>query len=205
MHFVIYFLVTFSHKSWPLTTDHFAGLHLNCLSFTNFCLLFFPLVFDPNRSPSHVSSSSLRWHRHTSRHRQPEGLGQAALASLHLVHEDHVVHGAHGDDARDPQGARLQQLRVRAARALHAAVRVGQPGPRRLRPVGDGGVQAPAALPQRRALQTDLGHVHRLQEHCLKDCQRAQTVSAEEQRGEMRLKGGGGWVKGVIARRKMML
>lgn len=55
MHFVIYFLVTFSHKSWPLTTDHSAGLHLNCLSFTNFCLLFFPLVFDPNRSPSHVS------------------------------------------------------------------------------------------------------------------------------------------------------
>ena len=40
--FVIYFLVTFSHKSWPLTTDHFAGLHLNCLSFNNFCLLFFP-------------------------------------------------------------------------------------------------------------------------------------------------------------------
>lgn len=30
-------------------------------------------------------------------------------------------------------------------------------------------------------------------------------MSAEEQRGEMRLKGGGGWVKGVIARRKMML
>lgn len=69
---------------------------------------------------------------------------------------------------------------------LHAAVRVGQPGTRRLRPVGDGGVQAAATLPQRRALQADLRHIHRLQEHCVKDCQRAQTVSAEEQRGEMR-------------------
>lgn len=39
--------------SCPLTTDHFVGLYLTCLSFNNFCLLFFPLVFYPNRSPSH--------------------------------------------------------------------------------------------------------------------------------------------------------
>lgn len=43
-------------------------------------------------------------------------------------------------------------------------------------------MQAAATLPERCALQADLGHVHRLQEHCLKDRQRAQTVSAEEQR-----------------------
>lgn len=132
-----------------------------------------------------------RWHWHPSSHCQSEGLGQATLAPLHLVHEDHIIHGAHGDDARDPQGARLQQLRVRAARVLHAAVHVGQPGPRRLCPVGDGGVQAAAPVTQRRPLQADLGYLHRLQEHCLKDRQRAETVSAEEQRGEMGLKGGG--------------
>lgn len=168
-------------------------------------MVYFESITAIHDSSSTLSSLPIRWHRHPTCHCQPKGLSQASLSSLHVVHEDHVVHGARGDDARDPQGARLQQLRVRAARALHAAVRVGQPGPRRLRPVGDGGVQAAAALPQRRALQADLRHVHRLQEHCLKDCQRAQTVSAEEQRGEMRLKGGGGGGGGrVIVRMKML-
>lgn len=44
-------------------------------------------------------------------------------------------------------------------------------------------MQAAAALPQRRALQADLGDLHRLQEHCLKGRQRAQTVSAGESKG----------------------
>lgn len=50
--------------------------------------------------------------------------------------------------------------------------------------MGDGSVQVAPPLPQRRALQTHLGHLHRLQEHRLEDCQRAEAVSVEALFGE---------------------
>ena len=76
------------------------------------------------------------------------GAGEAALAALHVEHEDHQLDGPKRDDEGDPQGARRQQLRLRAAREVPAPVRPrrpqhGQPGA-----VGDGGLQAAAALPQ---------------------------------------------------------
>lgn len=87
---------------------------------------------------------------------------QASLATFHLEHEDHLIHGAHRDDEGDPKGPGRQQLRLRAARTLPAVLRprrraAGQPGP-----VGDGGVQVAPFVSQRRALQEDIGHVHRL-------------------------------------------
>ena len=102
---------------------------------------------------------------------------QTPLAALHLVHEDHQLHGAGGHDARDPQGAGRQQLRLRAARALPAVLcprrrPAGQPGP-----MGDGGVQAAPPLAQRGPLQEDIGHLHRLQEHCVQNRQRAEAVN----------------------------
>lgn len=77
---------------------------------------------------------------------------EASLAPFHVEHEDHLFHGARRDDEGDSEGAGRQQLRVRAAGALHAAVHGRQPRPRRLRAVGDGGVQAASPLAQRRAL-----------------------------------------------------
>lgn len=95
-----------------------------------------------------------------------------------MEYEDNQLNGPQRHDARDTQGARYQQLRLRAAREVPPALRARRPQHRLAGAVGDGGVQAAAPLAQRRALQAHLGHVDRLQEHCLEDCQRAQVVIA---------------------------
>lgn len=46
--------------------------------------------------------------------------------------------------------------------------------------VGDRGLQAAAPLAQRGALQEDIRNKHRLQEHCVKDSERTQAVTARE-------------------------
>lgn len=43
--------------------------------------------------------------------------------------------------------------------------------------VGDRGVQAAAAVAQRRPLQAHLGHLHRIQEHRLENRRRTQAVT----------------------------
>jgi len=43
--------------------------------------------------------------------------------------------------------------------------------------VGDRSVQTAQTVPQRRALQAHLGYVDRVQEHCIKDSERAETVT----------------------------
>uniref|UniRef100_A0A8C3Q6W3 Serine/threonine-protein kinase MARK2 n=1 Tax=Geospiza parvula TaxID=87175 RepID=A0A8C3Q6W3_GEOPR len=101
---------------------------------------------------------------------------QAALAALHVEHEDHELAGARGDAARDPQGAGRQQLPLRAPGALRAALRPRRPRARLLRAVGDGGVQTAPALAQRRPLQAHRRHLHGLQEHRLQGGQRAQAL-----------------------------
>lgn len=93
---------------------------------TNYYVFFFLSSFPPVVFVLPLLSS--RRHRYSPCHCQPEGPSKASVPALHLVHEDHIVHGAHRDDARDPQGAGLKQLRVRGARALHAAVPLWQPG-----------------------------------------------------------------------------
>jgi len=42
--------------------------------------------------------------------------------------------------------------------------------------VGDGGLQAAEALLERRQIQENIRHFHRLQEHCIKARQRAETL-----------------------------
>lgn len=93
-----------------------------------------------------------------------------------MEHAHHQLHGTGRDPARDPQGPGRQQLRLRAAGELPPPVRPrrrpgGEPGA-----VGDGGVQAPEALAQRRPLQEDIGLVHRLQEHRFQSSQRVKTM-----------------------------
>ena len=102
---------------------------------------------------------------------------QAPLAALHVEHEDHLLHGAGRHDARDPQGAGRQQLRLRATRALPAPLRPRRRSRREPGPMGDGGVQAAPPLPQRRALQKDIGDIYRLQEHRLQNRQRVKAVN----------------------------
>ena len=89
-----------------------------------------------------------------------------------------ATHHADADETRFwvVLGTGRKQLRLRAARALPAAVRARRPAGRVPRPVGDRGVQAAKALSQRRPLQEDLGHLHWLQEHRLQDRQRAQAI-----------------------------
>jgi len=87
-----------------------------------------------------------------------------------VEHEDDLCDGSLGHDPRDPIRARVERLRVRAARevppALHARGRAG----RLVDPVGDGGLQAATARePQRHPIQTHLGHVDRIQEHRVED------------------------------------
>ena len=93
-----------------------------------------------------------------------------------MEHEDDELDGPERDDARDPQDPRREQLRLRAARPLPVAVRARRPEHRQPRPVGDGGVQAAAALAQRGEVQEDLRHVDRLQEHRVEDRQRVEAV-----------------------------
>lgn len=68
--------------------------------------------------------------------------------------------------------------------------------------MGDRGVQTAAAVAERGALQAHLGHVDRLQEHCLQDSQRVETVTASAGprglgRGDGAGRGRGGVVRGV--------
>lgn len=72
-----------------------------------------------------------------------------------MVHEDHLEPGPLRDHGGDTQGAGRQQLRLRAAGALPAAVRARRPQHRQPGPVGDRGVQAAQAVAQRRAIQED--------------------------------------------------
>lgn len=108
-----------------------------------------------------------------------------------MEHEDDLVHGTIRHDARDPQGAGRQQLRLRAARAFPASLRPWRRPRREPRPVGDGGVQTAPPLPQWRALQADIGDVHRIQEHRLQNRQRVKAVKL----GKPKLTRGGGWGK----------
>ncbi|XP_077537651.1 MAP/microtubule affinity-regulating kinase 3-like isoform X5 [Haemaphysalis longicornis] len=119
-------------------------------------------------------------HRNASsdiRRDDERGAGEAALAALHVEHEDDLVAGPRGDHAGDPQGAGPQQLRLRAAREVPAAVRARGPQHGLTGPVGDRGVQAAAPVAQRGALQAHLRHLHRLQEHRLQGGQRAQALT----------------------------
>lgn len=68
--------------------------------------------------------------------------------------------------------------------------------------MGDRGVQTAAAVAERSALQAHLGHLDRLQEHCLQDSQRVETVTASAGprrlgRGDGAGRGRGGVVRGV--------
>lgn len=73
-------------------------------------------------------------------------------------------------------------MSVRATGAVSLAVRTrrgghGQPGA-----VGDRGVQAAAALPERGAVQAYLRHVDRLQKYRQQDRERAQAVTVGHRR-----------------------
>lgn len=53
---------------------------------------------------------------------------QAAVAEVHVLDEDDVQQEPGGHHGRDPEGVEQQQLRLRAAGAVPAAVRVRRPG-----------------------------------------------------------------------------
>ena len=77
------------------------------------------------------------------------------------------------------QGARYQQLRLRAARAIPAALRARRPQHGLVGAVGDRGVQAAEAVTQRRPVQANLRNLHRVQRNRVKDRQRTQVVIDE--------------------------
>lgn len=94
-----------------------------------------------------------------------------------MEYEDHQLHGALRHHAGDSQGARRQQLRLRAAREFPAPLRPRRRARREPGAVGDGGVQAAAPLAQRRPVQADIRLIHRFQEHCFQSCQRVKAMN----------------------------
>ena len=73
-------------------------------------------------------------------------------------------------------GFGCQQLWLRAAGAVPAALRSRRPQRRHAGPVGDRGLQAAQALTQRGQVQTHLRHLHRIQGDRIENRQRAETV-----------------------------
>ena len=73
-------------------------------------------------------------------------------------------------------GFGCQQLWLRAAGAVPAALRSRRPQRRHAGPVGDRGLQAAQALTQRGQVQTHLRHLHRIQGDRIQNRQRAETV-----------------------------
>lgn len=94
-----------------------------------------------------------------------------------MEYEDHQLHGALRHHAGDSQGARRQQLRLRAAGELPAFLRPRRRAGREPGAVGDGGLQAAAPLAQRRQVQTDIRIIHRFQKHCFQSCQRVKAMN----------------------------
>ena len=74
-------------------------------------------------------------------------------------------------------GFRRQQLRLRAARTVPVALRARGPEHGLVSAVGDRGLQAASALTQRRSVQEDIRHLHRIQRDRLEDRQRAKVIT----------------------------
>lgn len=108
---------------------------------------------------------------------------KASIAPLHLEHEDDERNGSKRHHPRDPEGARSEQLRLRAERAIPAALRPRWPKNRLGRPVGDGGLQAASSLPQRGPLQTHLWHIYRFQEYRVENRRRVEAVRTTKRAG----------------------
>lgn len=68
-------------------------------------------------------------------------------------------------------------MRLRAEREVPVALRSRRSQLRLPRPVGDRGVQAAQALPERGQVQEDLRNLDRVQGDRIQDCQRAQVIT----------------------------
>ena len=74
-------------------------------------------------------------------------------------------------------GFRRQQLRLRAARTVPVALRSRGSEHGLAGAVGDRGLQTASALTQRRSVQEDIRHLHRIQRDRFEDRQRAKVIT----------------------------
>ena len=93
-----------------------------------------------------------------------------------MEYEDNQQHGPARHGGRDLPRPRLQLGVLREAGAVPGAVHRRGRGRRPPGAVGDGGVQAAAALSQRCALQEDLRKLHGLQKYRHKGVRRAASM-----------------------------